>query len=355
MDRRKLLITPELGTRLKEFRNQFKVKAKDVAEALDKSAAYISKLEKGEIQQIDKKEFIRIVDYITSSNEGYDKFFEYVSDLIDEKELEDSIFYSNFDWIERKLPLPEELITYINEKLEKNNYTIEQLVNYINKNDDIESTFFDEHKIDKNTIENNIWYPYTELDSGNVERAYIWMHLTNEDVEEVLQKKVRKTNYLTIYVILYHIYKLEEIDKRIVLDDTVRKNVRRKTEEKLHSYKFYTLVDKRKKLSQAKGQIEVDNILSKFDNENRMLTTKLIECFSVLSDFDVDYTNMKLRGIINNFEKADLSFAVAFMAISLEKLNDLPHGKKRDFLKGVSELIEKYSSAEEDSKEFEKY
>ncbi|MBQ3558029.1 MAG: hypothetical protein IJA07_00765 [Agathobacter sp.] len=351
----KIHFTPELGASLKDFRNQYKVLAKDIATSIGKSAAYVSKLEKGEILQMDKSEFIRIVNFITNSNEGYDKFFEYVSDLVDEEELEESALFLNFDWVERHLPIPSELITYINDKIKKININIEQLIEYINKNDDIEDTFFEEYKIDRATVESNIWYPYHELDSNRVKRNFIWICLEKEYIEEILESKIKKSNYITIYVILYHIYKLEELKKYPILDDKTRNACKKKTEEKLHGHKFYTLAYRRRRLYEAENQIEVEGILSKFDYENRELTTQLIKDLSVLSDFDVDYTNEKLKGIISNLEKTDISFAVAYMAVSLEKLNKLPNGTKRDFLKAINELIDKFSNTDKEEEVFEKF
>ena len=64
------------GLRLKEFRTQYKVKAKDVAEMLGKSPAYISKLEKGQIQQIDKIEFEKILNFIANDDDGIIDFLK---------------------------------------------------------------------------------------------------------------------------------------------------------------------------------------------------------------------------------------------------------------------------------------
>ena len=72
---RRIRLDETLGLYLKEFRTQYKVKGKDVAEHIGKSAAYISKLEKGQIQQIDRKEFVKITNYIAKSEEGYFLFW----------------------------------------------------------------------------------------------------------------------------------------------------------------------------------------------------------------------------------------------------------------------------------------
>ena len=356
MGKVKIYINPELGMRLKDFRNTYKVKAKDIADYIEKSAAYISKLEKGEIQQIEKTEFIRIVNFITKNEEGYDKFFEFVSDLADEEELEKSIAFSNFDWVERMLPVSKDLLTYINNRIDKNNIDIQFLTEYINQNDDLESDFFESNRIDKSKIKPNIWHFYGEVDANSIRRSYVWIQFEKEYIESILSGKQKKTNYLSIFVILYHVYKLEELAKKPLLEDRVKNNIKKKVEKKLHEYKFYTLADKSRRLSRIEEEnVEADSLLSKFDVENRMLTNKFNKYLSVLSDYDVDYTNDKLKRIIENFEKTSVTFAIAFMALPINKIAELPSSVKKEFLRSVEELIDKYCNLDDDVPEFEKF
>lgn len=354
MNKSKILITPELGARLKDFRNQYKIKAKDVAMMLDKSAAYVSKLEKGEIQQIERLEFERILNFI-AGDDGYKKFIEYVSDLADEEELRESTLLLNFDWLERILPIPEELVEYINSKIEKNKVDIGSLTEYINKNDDLDTAFFEKHNIDKEKVESNVWINYRDVDSNSVRRCFILVNVNQKEIEDILGGIQKKSNYLKVFVILYHIFKLEDLSKCLILQEKDRTLAQQKTEEKLQKYKFYTYASKRKQLLKLQGQFELDDVLSKFDATNGMLTNKLISYISFLSEMDVSYTNIKLEGIINNFEKIDPSFAIAYMAIPLEKLKELPISVKKDFLKGVNELIQKCCDIEDKSQGFEKY
>ena len=113
---KKLHIDEEFGLQLKDFRNQYQVKAKDVAVHMEKSAAYISKLEKGEIHQINKDEFVKMVNYISSSDKGYQLFCERIIGTLEVEKLEQSTLASNFDWIDRALPIPEEYSAYIKTK-----------------------------------------------------------------------------------------------------------------------------------------------------------------------------------------------------------------------------------------------
>ena len=95
---RKIKLSENIGLQLKEFRTKYKVKGKDIAELLGKSSAYVSKLEKGQIHQIEKDELVKITNYITQSDEGYYLFCEKIAETADAKELNHNIWLINFDF-----------------------------------------------------------------------------------------------------------------------------------------------------------------------------------------------------------------------------------------------------------------
>lgn len=349
----KLNMTSEIGEKLKDFRNQYKVKAKDLAEHLGKSGAYISKLEKGEIRTIEKQEFVKITNFITKTENGYETFCETVAALVDSEFIERSALLLNFDWVDRKIPIPDELLKYINDKIEKNNIDIVKLIEYINSNEDLDENFFVEQNLDKADLEFNTFMPYYEADSNTVSRNFILVHLEYEEISKILCGKIKKTSYLCIYSILYHIFKTIERKTCVFLDDGIKNNIKKKTENKLISYKFYTLSNKRSLLNKAKEAIEPQDVLSSFDCKNRDLMSSIVGTLSALSDYDVDYMNKKMEMISRNLRSKDPSFAVAYMALDIEKLAIKPIKIKREFLNGVSELVEKCLNMEDD--EFEKY
>lgn len=348
----KLHIDEELGLQLKDFRNQFQVKAKDVATHIGKSAAYISKLEKGEIHQIDKEEFVKIVDFISNSENGYQLFCERIIGTMDPESLEFSTIVKNFDWVDRTLPIPEDYCSYVNTKIRELNISLSEFTDYINSNDDLDNTFLQEQKINKDTAEKNTWLSYYEADSNHVRRVYIIVNISEHELEDIIQQHVIKTSYLYLYVILYNIYKLQVLNKQLILDEHSRLNIRKKTIKKLTDFKIYTLSDKAKAISQVQNETDLENVLNAFDIKNQKLTRKLVSCISCLSEQDVEYTNRKLENMLANLS-AEPSFSLAFMALPTEKLADLPYTAKKNFLKNVNTLIEKCLNA--DSNELEKF
>ncbi len=352
LSRNRLHIDEEFGLQLKDFRNQYQVKAKDVASYMEKSAAYISKLEKGEIRQIDKEEFVKMANYISSSENGYQLFCERIIGTMNPEALERSTIVNNFDWIDRILPIPEEYSIYIKKKIAENNISLEELADYINKNDDLDNKFLQEQKIDLASIEKNIWMPYYEADSKMMRRNYIVVKISAKEIEDIVERRVNKTTYLYLYIILYHIYKFRELNKHLILEESTRTNIKRKTNNKLNELKIYTLSDKAIAISQANNETELKTVLNSFDLKNQELMKELIGGIYFLSEQDVEYTNSKLESIIANL-KNDPSFSLAYMALPLDKIFVMPSKVKRDFLDGVNKLIEK--SANIVKGELEKY
>ncbi len=350
--RNKLIVDEEFGSQLKDFRNQYKVKAKDVAIYMNKSAAYISKLEKGEIHQIDKEEFVNMVNFISSSPNGYQLFCERIIGTMVPEALDGSTIARNFDWVDRTLPIPEEYCQYINKKLKDANIDITELTNYINMNDDLDERFLQEQGIDKETVEKNSWIPYFEADSKNVKRTLIIVEITEKEVENIVHRRIKKTSYLYLYVILYHIYKMQELDVRLSLKESERINIKRKTSNKLNDFKIYTLSDKAKVISQTNNETELVNVLNTFDIKNQELMRELIDGIFYLSEQDVEYTNSKLEGVLANLRE-EPSFSLAYMALPLDKMFNLSFKAKKEFLEGVGLLIEKCASAV--STELEKF
>lgn len=350
--RSKLQIDEEFGLQLKDFRNQYQVKAKDVAAYMDKSAAYVSKLEKGEIHQIDKDEFVKMVNFISSSEDGYQLFCERIIGTMNPEALDSSIVANNFDWLDRTLPIPEEYCIYVKKKFQECDISICEFADYINKNDDLDNKFLKEQKIDLMSVEKNTWFPYYEADSNRVRRLCIIVEITPEDIEEIIQRKTAKTTYLFLYVILYHIYKIQELNKQLFLEESTRVNIKRKTTNKLNEFKIYTLSDKAKFISQARNETELQKILNSFDIKNQELMRELIGGISYLSEQDVEYTNNKLEGVIANLRE-DPSFSLSYMALPLERLFNMSYKVKKDFLEGVIELIQKCSNSVND--ELEKF
>lgn len=351
----KIKFSEELGLQLKEFRNKYQVKAKDLAEFIEKSPAYISKLERGQIQQVDKNEFVKITNFIAKSEEGYYLFCEKIAEAADAKELDNNLLLLNFDLLERRIPITEHLIEIVKQMMTKASVNAEELISYINQNEDLSQEFLIEHKLDPNTIEKNVWHPYTEADSLDVSHSLIFLNYSLESLTEFLEGNVKKCEYMFLYAVVYHLLKLLHKSEGMQYDDELINKCKIEAEEILLNEKFYSLSVKARLQEQSETEEEYKNLLNEFDVKNVEYIMDIVSIIRFLSEYDVSYTNDKLKAISDNLKNGDPSFALAFMAMSINKLNDLSPTIKREFLKEVSNLIEKYTSMSNVNEVIEKY
>lgn len=351
----KIVINEEIGQALKAFRMQYKVKAKDVASILEKSPAYISKLEKGQIQQVDKNDFVRITNYIANDSDGYDKFCNIVIKNSDIDALDRSVFLRNFDLIERKLPVPDDLVKSIAALMIELKVSPEELSEYINRNEDLDDAFFEEHKIDKKSIKKNVWHIYFEADSSNYVRSYIFLNYSAERIHALLDGKIKKCDYTFLYAIVYHLIKLKKKCDNLNFDEKLCGTCKNEAEQLLLKYKFYSLSLQERIRIQSKTENEYREILSDFDIDNAKYVEHIVRKIHFLSQLDVDYTNSKLETIVKNMDELEDTFVLAFMATSLDALKETSISMKKDFLKDIKSIVKRYSEKSIDNKSIEKY
>lgn len=351
----KIKLSESIGLQLKEFRTQHQIKAKDIADFIGKSPAYISKLEKGQITQINKKELVKITNFITNSNEGYYLFCEKIASTAEPKEFEQDNFLLNFDLIDRKIPISNELINEIRERMKSLNISLDDLTIYINQNEDLGPDFLSEHRIDINSIEKNIWIPYQEADFTEASRNFILLEYKKERIESLINGKLHKCEYMLPFAILHHLLKISYKREGKTLDDDLIKNCQDEAEQILLKYKFYSLSVQSRLSAQSNTEEEYKKLLSSFDIENMEYISQILSGIQFLSSYDVEYTNKKLKVIVENFKECDVSFALAFMATPLLDIKELQSSMKKEFLNEVRKLIAKYTEFANKNDTIEKY
>ena len=342
---RMIKINSDNAAKLKDFRLKHNVKSKDLAIYIDKSPAYISKLEHGEIQRLPKETLIRMANYISGNENGYFEFCQSIIESIDPQKSENDIFLLNFDTIERQVPIPDELVSYLKQEMDKLNISTSQLISYINENEDIKDDYDNFIHVTKN-VENNTWYEYIEADSNENNHAFIMLHYNQEKLESLLNHQLTKCEYLFPFALTYHLLKIEKGYRGKTLDDSIISKTQAEAEEILWKRRFYSITIQLRKLQQLKSEEEFKNSLSHFDYKNRELIQKVINSLSYLSSYDVEYTNEKLVSMVNNIEDVGDSFFLAYMALPLHILKDTNPQLKKQFLCDLEKYIKTYDTSE---------
>lgn len=343
-------VTKELSEKIKELRLINKVKAIDVAEHIEKSPAYVSKLENGDIKTINYDELLKILTFISKSPEDLENFIDKLSLKLTPDERKEMIWLLNFDTVERSLPIPGNLIDYLNDKLSALGVDIPELVDYVNRNESI-TDIIEKHNIDTSKYKSNYWYPY-DCDDKLAE-SFIIMRLIPNEIAALLEKKIDTTNYVTIESLLFNLLRLE-YGKENPISKEKNNELRNETTKILNSFKFYNSIEKNKLLKASTTKQELEALLSDFDIENRKLVNEFLEYISFLSDWNVKYTNEKMSLLNKNLDW-DASYILTLASLPYFEIGGISKSLKSNLLNDIKELIEEYKKKPEQEKTIEEY
>ena len=320
----KITINPQIAAYLKRIRTESGVSAKEISEKLNKSPAYITKLEHGNIKTIDIYDLQKYINIVCKNNEkAIDGAIDYIygelkpNVISSPEEISDLEAYENFDKVNRKIPVPDELKEYILNELKEIGYTLSDLVDKANLNEFVEGLK------DRDDVEYNRWY--------FVNGAYsILLKLDYNEVNNILKTPNSISNYITMQALLYNICLIKG-ENDVSAGSSSHKI--------LKDFHFCTLRERHENL--GKSQSTKDDQLFHQNIEN------LISALTAISDQDVIYTNKRLEAIIKNL-KNDIGFAFAFMSLDLSSVIEFDYDTKKDLLQKIKELIEEYSQKGKD-------
>lgn len=320
----KITINPQIAAYLKRIRTESGVSAKEISERLNKSPAYITKLEHGNIKTIDINDMQKYIIIACKNNDiAIDNAIDYIygklkPDVISSsEEVYELEAYENFDKVNRKIPVPDDLKEYILNELKEIGYTLSDLVDKANLNE------FVEVPKDREDIEYNKWY----FNNG----AYsILLKLDYNEINTIFQTPNSVSNYVTMQALLYNICLIKGED-----DVSAGSSSRRI----LKDFHFYTLRERHENLGKSQS--------TKDDQLFHQNISNLISAFTAISDQDVIYANKRLEAIISNL-KNDIGFAFAFMSLNLSSVIEFDYDTKKELLQKIKELIEEYSQKGKD-------
>lgn len=340
----KVELTNELGSLIKRIRIENDIKSSELAAKLNKSVAYITKLENADFKQIEFDTLIEILKFIGNfESKSDDEFNDFINKILekcrlefDDEELEKQKWIVKFDKEIRLIPIPNTLINFIKDKMSELNIIGEYIINEINKNEELND--YDLKAIDLNKVKaNSIFIKYTK-DSI---LEFVKFDLKTTLIDNIISKKIKTINYITILSIIKTIFKLDNFDTNTAYEKAV---------DILKQNKIYTLKERNELLRQKRNSIEIDHLLSDYDKDNIKYVNKIISHFKMLSDWQIDYTNPKLNNLSKSLD-ADAPFVLAIVGQDFFKLDKLKVEDKKRFLEKLSDLVETFSKIEYEEKE----
>lgn len=318
-------ITPELGMAFKNFRIEHEITAKAIITEFSKTSTYITKLEKGEIKKIEGKFFVELCNFITKTDSGLKTFLSKVGRSYSEYSHETKLIIQNIDDLLVEHPISLGFIADVNTYMQNHDISLEQLVAKINANEDIlaHPAF--------NISPANEWFN-TNID-GDISFSIIRLDIPTTYVENFLNSNLNSIHYVIAEAILYALYRLgNEEDAHTLANSKLRIN----------------------NITHCVGsnaiKISDDNMDSLFGGLHPETSETLHDIASSLKlvinlTKEDGYGSTRIQQINSNLH-GDLGFSFAYMSLDLENIISKSKEQKREFLKELKMLIEKYSQTE---------
>lgn len=347
-------VTPELAYTIRSVRTQKKITAKSIAEHIHKSQSYMSRLEKGDIKIIDEDDLSSILLFIFKeeySEPSLDTILDSIYSTLElqysDSEIEQQLWFCNFDTVVRKIPIPRDMIEDISLRMVNLGISIADLCRRINANEGILPEV-------KNTDD----YPFNEwqvlVNNHKIDFYFIKMQVSEQDISDILNGTATSANYVSLLAISYYLHKIEQYGSQILIPQDDNFRITNQAIDFLNQHHFYSISEKNKLSRQAKSQDERERLLSSFDRENRELVTSILTAIHVFSELDIQRNNRILRSINDNLDW-DLGFMFALAGMSFRDLRHLSYSNKTKLLSDINELIQKYKEMPEQKKQIDYY
>lgn len=343
------IVTPELAETLRSIRLQNKVQAKNLAAHIQKSAAFISKLENGNIQTIDTEELYKILQYISNgsnSTELADQIYKSLKFKYSAKEFEEQVWFINYETVECLLPLPDELIDSFNERIERLNISRQYLHSRINANEALS-----QEELNDNSIVCNQWY-HQKHKEGNVQSIKIC--LSEKRLDAILDKKYDVAPYVFVFVIMFYLLKIEYYGNTITLSDEENSALMQKTTDELKKYKFLSISEKNLLIAEKQTKEEIQNLLGSFDKDNIEIISDILSGFRFASEHNIKSTNEQLQQFEQNM-RWDLGFMLRVISLDFSSLETTSVSNRKNLLAEIEALIKKYSDLPDAQNRIEEY
>lgn len=320
-------LTEEVGISFKNFRNKYKVTAKDITEQFNKFASYITKLENGTVKKIEVSLLKDMCNYITQSSDGLYLFTEQLASNYTKYTEKTKLLIMNLDDVFVEYRIPEELVSEINSYITKKNIALIDIANKINENEDIND------KVIYSSIPSNIWVmPYE-----TIEDCVIKFEIPSEFVYSIFNSSQQLAPRVFLEVLLYKMYKLGG-----------EENPREYANSKLRMYKITSL------RYNAIDSSVATKLIKDLDPDTIVNLDKIFNGLQLVASMTGAYGKSKTKNIAQNLQ-ADLGFSFSYMAMDISQLKKKSKDRKQAFINDLRALIQKYSTEDTPETEIDLY
>lgn len=343
------ILSPTIADTIRNIRLQKKIQAKQLAKIINKSPAFISKLENGTLNSIDTDELFKLLNYLAgdeSANSIADQIYSSLELRYSEKEINEFLWFKNYDTVECRIPIPDILIDDINSRIESLGISREYLLSRINANESIP----EEDKLD-DAIPYNQWY---QKRHSGVFSSSIKILLTKDEMNLYLDKKGVLAPYVFVQCILFYLNKIEKYGEETYLSKDQSDELMDNTVDELNANKFRSIAEKHRLISQKRNQSELKEALNSFDTENIEIINEVIQGFQFASEHDIISTNKQLDAFRKNMHW-DLAFMLKLISLDYVGLEHTSISNRKKILEEIADIIKRYKSLPKEENRLENY
>lgn len=343
----KFTVTGELAVLIRTIRTQKGVSAKELAVFIDKSPSYVSKLESGDVKNIQKHDLTRIFSFLTGGEDFYEEVLPAVvrvlMSFMPRERLPEQVWLLQYDTTDRPVLVTEEMAADLRKRLEELGMEAEGLAAIMNENFDSElSSAFPANEI----------IPFEQHGST---RILVRLEMDPKDISRILSGADRHTTYLVIYGISHMLIRLEKfgsVSYKLPPENAVE--ILRDTSAYLEKYQVHSLIGFSRMLSSRDFISRQVNMVNTFDSVSTELMGAIMEFFQEALKYDTLGTTQAL----DTFSKSlswDPAFILKLIKLPFYKMEGLSYYQKKNLIQEIIELLDKYDQMSDFEKKLEIY
>ncbi len=160
--------------------------------------------------------------------------------------------------------------------------------------------------------------------------------------------------YVFVFCILFYLLKIERFKDKVSISEEENVELMQKTTTLLNSYKFLSISEKNRLISEKQSREEIQEILSSFDNDNNEILKDIFSGFLFASQHNIKATNEQLKAFGDNMHW-DLGFMLRLISMQFASLKKTSVSNRKSLLSEIENLIQKYSNLPADQNRIETY
>ncbi len=345
----KFNVTPELAVLIKTIRTQNRISSKDLAEHINKSYSYVSKLESGDVKSILKEDLTNILTFITGGGDFFSDVLPSVvrsfHSFLDPLCLVDQLWLIQYDVIERPMCIPEEMVDDMARMMDEHTITIKMLTDMINGNVDAE--------LNESFPEN----VYFAMNSHGSTRLLIRAQVKSHEIERIFSKRNLNSFYYVIQYMVYGVLRLVHFPEyQTKLPAEKAAAVLKASSAYMERFQIDTLINLSHLFASDIyiGSLIQPNVVSSLNATDEFTLNAMVELFRESIQHDPVGAIQALETFQHNLTW-DMGFMYKLISIPFFNQGNLSYMHKKRLIAEIIELIERYDKMSDFEKRMEIY